>query len=67
MCLRCSLYWTLLVFVMVYVLQPAAAWLYRMAGPFWHNGGWQLAVTVLLADVGWTVFRSARGLRPAAK
>lgn len=66
-CLRFSLYWTLLVFVMVYVLQPAAAWLYGLAGPFWRNGGWQLALTVLLMDVGWTVLKSARALRPAAK
>lgn len=66
-CLRFSLYWTLLVFVMVYVLQPAAAWLYGLSRPFWHNGGWQLALTVLLMDVGWTVFKSARPLRPEAK
>ncbi len=66
-CLRFSLYWTLLVFVMVFVLQPAAAWLYRLAGPFWYNGGWQLMLTMLLVDMGWTVFRSARALRPVAK
>lgn len=65
-CLRFSVYWTLLAFVMVYVLQPAAAWLYRLLLPVWQ-AGWQLALAALLLDAGWTVVKSARALRLAAK
>ncbi|MDF2938432.1 MAG: putative rane protein [Paenibacillaceae bacterium] len=66
-CLRFSFYWTLLGFVMIYALQPAAAGLYRLLQPVWQTGGWQLVLAALLLDVGWTVVKSARALKPAAK
>lgn len=65
-CLRFSLYWMLLALAMVYVLQPAAAWLYRLLQPVWQPV-WELALAALLLDVGWTVVKSARALKPAAK
>lgn len=65
-CLRFSLYWMLLGFATVYVLHPAAAWLYALIRPVWLLG-WPAAAAVLLLDVGLTVARSAAALGPAAK
>ncbi|MDF2926994.1 MAG: hypothetical protein K0R57_5908 [Paenibacillaceae bacterium] len=64
-CLRFSLYWAALSFIVVYVLQPLFEFLYALAGPLWA-WCWEAAAAGLLLDLLATCFKYMKRQVPAA-